>query len=89
MRSVCFLDFDLLFYFAGTNSSFSVMPKPSARRCRVFSEGFAFPFSNLLISACVMPVFSDNSFWVKPVSCRAFNMAFIISNSGLSNSHSF
>ena len=40
-----------LYYFAGTNSSLICMPIPSANLRSVRKEGFALPFSSLLISA--------------------------------------
>ena len=45
--------FDAQYYFAGAgmNSILTCIPIPAARRCSVRREGFALPFSSLLMSA--------------------------------------
>ena len=56
-----------MFYFfdvIGMNSSFSCIPKPCASFFTIFRLGFRVPFSIRLISACVIPVLADKSFWV-------------------------
>ncbi len=58
------------------------IPIPAARRCRVRRDGFAFPRSSLLISACAMPVRSESCFWVRPLSFRASIMACAMVSSG-------
>ena len=56
--------------------------KPCASRFTIPREGFLVPFSMRLISACVIPVLSDNSFCVNPSLFRASIIAWIISYSG-------
>ena len=48
-----------------------LLPIPTAKRCRVRIEGFAFPLSNLLISPCAIPVRSASSFCVRLELCLA------------------
>ena len=73
----------------GTNSSRRVMPKPSAMRCKVRREGFAFPLSNLLISPCAIPVRSESFFWVNPDLRLASMIDWIKACSGCKSSYSF
>ena len=69
-------------YLFVTNSILTFIPIPAARRCKVRREGFAFPRSSLLISACAMPVRSESCFWVRPLSFRASIIACAMVSSG-------
>ena len=70
------------------NSIFKRHPRPEAKRFKVLMEGFALPFSSLLISAWAIPVRAANSFCVMPWRSRASIMARIIANSGSKASYS-
>ena len=73
---------------SGMNSIFNLIPRPCASRFTIPREGFLVPFSMRLISACVIPVLSDNSFCVNPSLFRASIIAWIISYSGWRASYS-
>ena len=80
-------------YFAsrlfGTNSILRVEFTASAMRFSNAKLGFLVPFSSLLISAWLIPVFSDNSACVSPASFLARIKDIVISRSGWSASYSF
>ena len=52
------------FAWFGINSTFNLHPSPFASLFNIERLGFRVPFSIRLISACVIPVLSDNSFCV-------------------------
>lgn len=52
-------DLETLF---GKNSTFRVIPIAEANLCKVRIDGFALPFSSLLMSPWAMPVRSESSF---------------------------
>ena len=52
------------FAWFGINSTFNLHPNPFASLFNIERLGFRVPFSIRLISACVIPVLSDNSFCV-------------------------
>ena len=52
----------MFIFLTGTKPSFNCIPIPSANRCKGRSDGFALPFSNLLISPCAIPVQSNSFF---------------------------
>ena len=66
------------FFICYSNEITSFLPNAAANFFNVFSEGLAFPFSILLISPCVIPVKSDNSFCVIFLSFLASIISFII-----------
>lgn len=72
----------------GANSNFNCNPKPLASFLTILKLGFLVPFSILLISACVIPVRSDNSFCVIFWLTLASIIACIISYSGYNASYS-
>ena len=90
LLSICYHEmlskFPLSHYFArrlfGTNSILSVEFTASAMRFSNAKLGFLVPFSNLLISAWLIPVFSDNSACVSPASFLARIKDIVMSLSG-------
>ena len=66
-----------LSYDGLTNSTLRVIPSPAATFSNVRRDGFAVPFSSLLMSGCVMSVARDRSLCVIPRSILPLSMAIV------------